>query len=110
MVSVRGSGRGRVRGRDPAPRDAPGPGGGRGGDGGLRLPSGKLGYGRWAWDTTLGPICLGNRASGLSLQIPSFVLKDEALGELRELLTFFFLMLCVSLALALVEIVATLER
>lgn len=55
-----------------------GRGGGRGGDGGLRLPSGELGYGRRAWDTTLGPLCRGDRASGLSLHIPSFVLKENS--------------------------------
>lgn len=61
MVSVRGSGRGRVWGRDPASRDARGPEWGAGWGGGLRLPTGELGYGRWAWDATLGPVCRGDR-------------------------------------------------
>lgn len=58
--------------------------GGGVGPGGLRLPRGELGYGRRAWDATLGPICQGDRARGLSLL---FVLKENSL---RELLVFFF--------------------
>lgn len=84
---------------------------GRAGDGGLRLPSGELGYGRWAWDATLASICRGHRAGGLFLQILFFFLKEESLKFFGELLVvFFFFFKCpahVSLALALVSIQAT---
>lgn len=56
---------------------------------GLRLPSGELGYGRWAWDATLGPVCRGDRAGGLALQTPYSVLRGELLGEFFGSIIFF---------------------